>query len=332
MKTLLKFAFKRGLAALPLLFFLPFITLCLMHAIPGNYFDSLRMNPQISAETIAQYEKNYHLGAPLILQYGYWLKNLLRLDLGFSFAYQQPVLSVLKSRAWNTFLLSGASILFAWGIALPLGLLAAIKRNRWQDRILRGVSYLGLSFPNFFLCLLFLYLAYRTGGLPLSGMRSVHYDALTWAGKVTDIAQHMIIPVLILGGGSACHLFRLMRAQTVEVLDKDFVLQLEASRIPRRTILFRHVLRNAVNPLVTLFGMELPALFSGAALVEIFTGWPGLGQVMLSAVRSQDLFLVLGNMLVISFLLICGNLISDVLLIGIDPRIRAWNPPGRSTS
>jgi len=330
MKNLLNFIIKRGLITLPILFFLPFLTLCLMHMIPGNYFDSLKMNPQISAETTTQYESHYHLGEPLAIQYFHWLKNLLRLDLGFSFAYQQPVLSILKSRVWNTFLLSSVSIIFAWCLAVPMGLLAGLRPNGWLDRTLKSLSYLGLAFPNFFLCLLLLYLAYRIGGLPLSGMRSVHFEDLCYLDRILDVARHMVIPVLVLGGGSACVLFRLMRAQTIEVSNKDFILLLRACRIPERKIIFKHILRNAVNPLVTLFGMELPALFSGAALVEIFTGWPGLGQVMLSAVRAQDLFLVLGNMLVISFLLILGNLLSDILLIAVDPRIRSLHPQGRA--
>lgn len=316
------FVGKRLLATLPLIFFLPLITLCLMHLVPGNYFDTLRLNPQISADIIKQYEANYHLDQPLLVQYLHWVGNLFKLDLGYSFAYQQPVLDILKLRLWNTFLLSGISLLFAWALAIPFGLWAGLKQGSPADKFLRTIAYFGNSIPNFFLVLLLLYISYRLNLLPLSGMRSVNFDSLGLGSQMLDVARHLIIPVLVLGGGTACYLFRLMRSQTIETARKDWVLFLRACNLPRRKIVFKHIFRNAVNPLITLLGMELPALFSGAALVEIFTGWPGLGQVMLQAVRSQDLFLVLGNMLMVAFLLVIGNLAADLLLAAVDPRIR----------
>lgn len=150
----------------------------------------------------------------------------------------------------------------------------------------------------------------------------MNYDDLSGPAKVMDRIRHMAVPVFVLFLSSFSYLFRLMRAQTLEVANRDFVFFLRALRVPESRIVFRHIARNAINPLVSLFGLELPALFSGAALVEIFTGWPGLGSLMLQAVRAQDQFLVLGNMLILAFLLVAGNLLADILLAVTDPRIR----------
>jgi len=320
--NLIGYILKRLASVLPLLIFLPLLTFLLMHLVPGNYFDSLRMNPQISRDTLERYEQMYHLDQPVLMQYLYWLSNLLRLDFGYSFAYNQPVLKLLASRFANTLLLTGTSFLLAWFLAAVLGLWAGMRRDRWPDRVLSLTAYVGLSIPNFFLCLLLLWQAASWGALPLGGVKSVGFDALRWWEKIGDVARHMVIPVSVLTLGSFAYLFRLMRAQTIEVADREFVFYLRTLRLPEHRILFKHIARNALNPMVTLFGMELPALFSGAALVEIFTGWPGLGQMMLQAVRTQDIFLVLGNMLMIAFLLVLGNLLADILLVTVDPRIR----------
>ncbi len=320
--NLLSYILRRLASAIPILFVLPLITFFLMHLIPGNYFDTLRLNPQIAPEIIRQYEKLYHLDQPFWIQYLYWLKNLFHFDFGYSFAYKQPVLGILASRFWNTFLLSGVSFFLAWLLAFFFGLMAGVRRNTIFDKILSLFAYLALSVPNFLLCILLLALALKGGGLPLGGIKSVYYETLPWPLKILDMARHMVIPVTVLATSSFAFLFRLMRAQTLEVIGKDFILFLRSQRIPEWKIIFKHTARNALNPMISLFGLELPNLFSGAALVEIFTGWPGLGSMMLQAVRTQDLFLVLGNMVMIAFLLVAGNLVSDLLLGAVDPRVR----------
>lgn len=316
------FLLRRFFASLPLFFLLPLLTFWLLHLVPGNYFDQLRLNPQVSQATVEKYEELYHLKEPVAIQYFYWLKQISRFDLGFSFAYKQPVLDVLASRLGNTVLLTGVSFFWAWLTAIFFGLLAARYPRSFLNRALEGIAYAGLSIPNFFLCMLLLYGASQWGGLPLGGMRGVDYEVLSVSGKLMDLLRHLAIPSFVLGFGVFAFLFRLMRSQAAETLDKDYILYLRTWRIPESKILFKHVARNAINPLITLLGMQLPALVSGAALVEIFTGWPGLGQVMLQAVRTQDIFLVLGNMVMVSCLLIAGNLLADVLLLWVDPRIR----------
>ncbi len=313
---------RRLVSSLSLFLFLPLLTFAAMQFLPGNYFDSMRLDPQISKETVAQYEKLYHLNEPFWKQYTLWLKNLMRLDFGYSFAYKQPVSGLLFSRLGNTLLLTVSSFLLAWFFAVIFGLLAGLRPRRFLDRVCGFISYTGLSIPGFFLCLLFLYGALEWTDLPLGGMKSVDYDGFTWKEKVIDLLRHMAIPVASLALVSFAHLFRIMRSQTMEIKDRDFIFFLRACRVPKHRIIFKHLARNAMNPLISLLGLELPMLFSGAALVEIFTGWPGLGQMMLQAVRSQDLYLVLGNMVMIAALLTVGNILADLLLAFSDPRIR----------
>lgn len=330
MNGLVRFILKRFLSVLPILFLLPFLTFFLMHLIPGNYFDQLKLNPQISAQVIEKYEAHYHLNEPVMVQYLHWLKNLFMLDFGFSFSYKQPVWSLLKSRLLNTLLLTVTSFLLAWFIAVALGLRAGVKENGLLDRACRFIAYLGLSIPNFFLCLLLLWGASYIAGMPIGGMRSVFHEDLSWPRKILDLIAHMWIPVFVLALASFSFLFRLMRSQTREVVNRDFVFYLRTLRVSENKIIFKHVARNAINPMVSLFGMELPALFSSAALVEIFTGWPGLGSMMLQAVRSQDLFLVLGNMVMIAVLLVIGNVLADIFLVWLDPRLRTAGGENKS--
>ncbi|MBN2097875.1 MAG: ABC transporter permease [Candidatus Omnitrophica bacterium] len=313
---------RRIFISIPLLLAMTFVTFMVMQLAPGNYFDTLRMNPQISEETIEKYEAKYHLDQPAIIQYGYWLKNLLRFDLGYSFATMSPVTEVIKKRLFNTFILSLAAMLFTWLIAIPLGIYCAVQQNRLSDRFFAGVSFIGISIPNFFFALLLLYLASLSGILPLGGMYSANYEALSGVAKFFDLLRHLIIPTLVIGAGALAGLQRIMRGNMLEVLRAQYITTARAKGLSERRVIYVHALRNAVNPMITIFGYSLSGLLSGAALTEIITGWPGLGSIMLQAVRSQDLFLVMGSMLMGGLLLVAGNLVADILLAWSDPRIQ----------
>ncbi|OGX24875.1 MAG: ABC transporter substrate-binding protein [Omnitrophica WOR_2 bacterium RIFCSPHIGHO2_01_FULL_48_9] len=317
-----KYILKRILVAIPLLFAMSLLTFFLMQMTPGNFFDSLKLNPQISPETIARYEKLYHLDKPWLEQYFYWLGNLLRFELGYSFFYNVPVAELISGRLWNTFILSLASLLFTWSVALPLGIWAAVRRNQWVDRVLSLGSFIGLSIPSFFLAILLLYAVSQWGILPLGGMRSAGYDDLSWFGKIMDLLRHLAIPTLVISVGSIAALQRIMRGNMLEVLRQQYILTARAKGLPEHRVIYRHALRNAVNPLITLFGYELSGLLGGAALTEIICSWPGLGSMMLTAVRAKDVYLVMTSMLMGGILLLLGNLLADILLACSDPRIR----------
>lgn len=319
---MITYIIRRLIIAVPLLLAMTFVTFMFIHLAPGNYFDTLRMDPRLSPETIARYESTYHLDQPALVQYGYWIKNLLHLDLGYSFSFMSPVLKVIKERLFNTFILSLSAMIFAWCIAIPLGIFCAVRQNRVSDRFFSALSFVGLSIPNFFFALLLLYLASVTGVLPLGGMYSANYEELSSLARVWDLFLHLIIPTVVIGTSSLAGLQRIMRGNMLEVLRAQYITTARAKGLSERRVVYVHALRNAINPMITIFGYSLSGLLSGAALTEIITGWPGLGSVMLQAVRSQDLFLVMGSMLMGGVLLIVGNLVADILLAWSDPRIQ----------
>ena len=319
---MVRYALRRVLIAIPLLLGISFVTFAFIQAAPGNYFDTLRLNPEVSEATIRQYEATYHLDKPLLVQYGYWLSNLARGDLGYSFAFRSPVLRVIAGRVGNTLILTVLSMILTWLIAIPLGIYGALRQNHWQDRALSLFAFIGMSVPSFFLALLLLTVAAKTGWLPLGGMRSAAFRDLSAAGQWLDLAAHLVIPALVISIGSLAGLQRLMRGNVLEVLRAPYIVTARAKGLRESRILYVHALRNALNPMITLFGYELSSLLSGAALTEIICNWPGLGSLMLAAVRQQDLFLVMGSMLIGGVLLLAGNLVADFLLALSDPRIR----------
>ena len=319
---MLKYIIKRILIAIPLLLVMSLLTFFLMQMTPGNFFDSLRMDPQISQETLKRYEELYKLDKPMIQQYLQWLKNILRLEFGYSFFYNVPVSRILSDRLFNTFILSLSSMILTWSVAIPLGIIAAVNRNRFADKVLSIFSFVGLSIPSFFLAMLLLYFASQTGILPLGGMYSANFDDLSFLAKIVDLLKHLIIPTVVISLASIASLQRIMRGNFLEVLRQQYVLAARAKGLPENRVIYVHAFRNAINPLITLFGYELSSLLGGAALIEIICNWPGLGSLMLTAVRAKDVYLVMSSMLMGGVLLLLGNLVADILLAWSDPRIR----------
>ncbi|MBF0531707.1 MAG: ABC transporter permease [Candidatus Omnitrophica bacterium] len=325
---MIRYICQRVLFAIPLLFAMTLLTFILMRLTPGNYFDSLKLNPQISGETIARYEALYQLDKPVLWQYFCWVRNLGSGELGYSFYYNIPVGKILSQRLGNTFLLAFAGLVFTWLAAIPLGIWAGLRRNRWGDRCVSVLSFFLLSTPAFFLALLLLFFASHTGGLPLGGMVSADFEQFSPELKLFDILRHLLIPTIVISLGAIAALQRIMRGNFLEVLGQQYIAAARARGLPENVVIYRHALRNAINPLITLFGYELSGLLSGAALIEIICNWPGLGSLMLTAVRAKDIYLVMASMLMGGILLLAGNLLADILLVWSDPRIK--EAPDRS--
>ncbi len=325
---MLTYILRRLLIMLPLLLIMSFITFMFIRLAPGDVLAEYRMNPQMSQDMVHKMEMKFHFDKPAAIQYLYWLKNLVHLDFGYSFTKKMEVSKVVMSRLINTLILAIFSILITWTIAIPLGIYCAVKQYTIADKVFSFIAFLGMSAPTFFLALLLLYAFSLLGAIPLigklpiGGMTSAGFDQMGLFGKAIDIGKHLIIPATVLGVTAIAGMQRLMRGNLLEELRSQYILTARAKGLPENSVIYRHALRNAINPLITLFGYEFSSLLSGAALTEIITNWPGLGVVMLEAVRSQDLFLVMGNMLIGGVLLVVGNLISDVLLALVDPRIK----------
>ena len=312
---------KRLIQMIPLVIGITFISFIIIQMAPGDYLDQLRMNPQISKETLKELEKAYGLDQPILVQYFKWLMNALKFDLGYSFSYHVPVIELIKERIGNTLFLSITSALLAWLLAVPLGIWAALNPNRWIDKFIQLFSFTFMSIPNFFLAFLLLFVAVKTGLFPTGGATSPDYDQLSLTGKIIDRLWHVSLPAFVLAIGSLAGLVRLVRSAMIEALHSEYVMFARAKGLPEKQVIFRHALRNALNPFITLLGFEIANLLSGAALIEIIVNWPGMGMLMLDAVLSQDLYLVMGGLYIGAIMLIIGNLIADILLAKLDPRV-----------
>ncbi|MFI5367029.1 MAG: ABC transporter permease [Candidatus Binatia bacterium] len=312
---------RRVLHMIPLLLGITFLAFLIIDLAPGDYFSTLKMNPSISPEVIHQMEVQFGYGDPLLLRYAKWLWRALHLDLGVSVAYRVRVIDLIAARAGNTVILALASMLVTWTLAIPIGILVALRPNSISDRVLSFLAFFGMSLPSFFLAFLMMFAALRTGWFPIGGTFSVSYDSLTLSGKIADRLYHLWLPMIVLGIGGMASLMRLMRANILEIKEADFVRTARAKGLSEGVVVVKHILRNALNPFVTLAGYELGNLLGGAALVEAVMNLQGLGTLMLDAVRSLDVYLVMGSVLMGSILLLVGNLLADVTLTLVDPRI-----------
>ncbi len=318
---MLRYILIRLLQAIPTIIGVTFISFLIIRLAPGDFLDQLKLNPQISEETIERLKELYGLDEPVIIQYFKWLKSAIFFDLGYSFQYHAPVTELILERIPNTLLLSVSSALIAWSIAVPLGMLAGFYEGKTIDRIIQAYAYTFMSIPSFFLAFIFLFIASKTGWFPIGGVMSPNFEELSLPEKILDILHHLFIPAMTLALVSSAGLIRLVRSATIEILNSPMIVMLKAKGVPKKVI-FKHVFKNAMNPFTTLLGYEIASLISGAALIEIITGWPGMGMLMLDAVLSQDLFLVMGGLYIGTIMLIAGNLIADLLLAWIDPRVR----------
>jgi peptide/nickel transport system permease protein len=293
----------------------------LLQAAPGEFFSDIRLNPQISAETIAGLRAQYGLDQPLPARYLHWLGSIARGDFGYSFAYNLPVSKLLAPRIRNTLLLTVPALIISWLIAVPLGVWAAYRKGSWMDRAFSAGTSTLLALPDLLIALLILLFALRTGIFPAGGMSSAN-QAQGWWNDVLDTAWHMFLPVMALVAGSLPIVLRHTRASMVEVLNSSFMRAVHGHGLPTKKLLFRHALPAAANPLITLFGLSVAGLLSVSLLVEVIVGWPGIGPLLTEAILSRDLFVVIATVVVSTLFLVVGNLVADILLYAFDPRIR----------
>jgi peptide/nickel transport system permease protein len=318
------FLIRRLLAGIPLILFVTFFTKMLLVLSPGNFLDELRLKPNISPEFIARMEHKYHLDSKNVFErYWYWLKPALQGDLGDSFTTAAPVTSLIGTRVLNTLMLTGTALIFSWALAIPLGVLAGVYRNKWVDKLCSFISFFGLSIPSVFFSLLLVLFAAKTGWFPAGGIHDqINWDYMDGWQRFTDTLWHLVLPTIVLGTLGMAQYMRQMRSEMVETLSQDYIRTARAKGLSQRRIIFRHALGNAINPLVTLFGLSLAYLLAGALLTEYVFAWPGLGTLVYEALRDKDEPTVMAAVTMLVILLVIGNLIADLLLALIDPRIR----------
>ena len=316
------FILRRLLQTIPLLLGISALTFLLLQLAPGDIITSMSDNPAITQSTIDAMRARFGLDKPWYVQYGIYLKNVfLHFDFGESFTRHQPAFVVLREGMLNTLLLAVAAALVTWGLAIPLGVWAAVRQYSWVDKGLSLIAFVWLSIPEVLSGLLLLFLAATTGLFPVGGMRSIDWDSMDTIGKVGDILYHLALPAFVVGLIPLAARMRQMRGNLLDVLRLDYVTTARAKGLDEKTVIFKHAVRNAINPLITLFGFTIGALLSGAFVAEIIFSWPGLGRITLDAIQSQDQYVVMGAVLIASAMLVTGNLIADILLAIADPRI-----------
>ncbi len=294
----------------------------LLQAAPGEFLSDLKLNPQISPETIVAMRAQYGLDQPLPVRYWKWLKSSAKGDFGYSFAYNMAASKLLWPRARNTLLLSIPAVLISWMIAVPLGVLVAGSKWRWVDRIFSASTSTLLGLPDVLIALLALLIALKSGLFPVGGMSSVGMQEQSTWEWLRDLVWHMVLPVAALVIGLLTMILRHVRSSVSEVLESTYMRAAEGHGLARFKLLFRYALPAAANPLISLFGLSVALLFSISLLIEVVMSWPGMGPLLLESILARDFFVVIGAVMLSTVFLIAGNLLGDILLYVCDPRIR----------
>jgi len=319
---LIKYIARRLIIMLPELWIITIIVFALIQLSPGTFLDQYKLDPSVSQETLKAMEKELGLDKPAIVQYFYWLGKVVRGDFGYSFYYRRPVASLIGERLLGTFVLSLYSFVLSWIIGVVLGIVSALKKYTLTDKILTVVAFSGLALPGFFLALVLLYMAARTGWFPIGGMYSPETSRLDVWNAFKDIFWRMQLPAFTLTFGGFAGLMRYMRGSLLDVLNEDYVEFARAKGMPERVVIYKHALRNAINPLITMFGYSLSGLLSGAVITETIFSWQGLGRLTYQALLQKDYYVVMASTVIGTVLLVLGNLVGDILLAAVDPRIR----------
>jgi len=318
----LKYIARRLIIAIPELLVISFLVFMIMWAAPGDFLDQYRMDPSVSPEFLQALSKEYGLDKPPLVQYGIWLKNMLKGNFGYSFYYRRPVSSMIWERVFATVILSFISFIISWVLGIILGVFSALKKYSFWDKLLTIIAFSGIAIPGFFLALLLLYWAAKTGWFPIAGMVSVGHNTMSAWEKFKDLSWHLVLPSIALGFGGFAGLMRYMRGSLLDVLNEDYVTFARAKGLPERAVIYKHAMRNAINPMITFLGYSISGFLGGSVIIENIFAWPGMGRLVYQALIQQDIYVVMASAVISAVMLILGNLVADILLALVDPRVR----------
>jgi len=316
---------KRLIMLIPLMIGITLITFAVIHLAPGEPVEmQMAMNPKVGKEARDRLKKFYGLDQPLHTQYFNWVGKLVRLDLGRSFSSDgRPVRDKIKERLPVTISLNVIALLLEFGLAIPIGILAATHRDSWLDKGITVFVFLGFAVPTFWLALLLMYfLGVKFNWLPISGLHTLGSDSYGTVRYLWDLAKHLIMPVMVASFGSLAGLSRYMRSSMLNVIGQDYITTARAKGLSERVVIYKHALRNALLPLITLAGFSIPGLIGGSVIFETIYAIPGMGQLFYQGVMSRDYPVVMGILVIGAFLTLIGNLIADISYALADPRIR----------
>lgn len=323
-----RFILKRILWMVPFLFAVSIVAFLLIQAPPGDYLTTYiaklgESNEILDQASVENLRARFGLDQPLYVQYFKWVANLLQGDFGMSFEWRQPVSELVWERMGLTVMLSFATLLFTWAVAFPIGVYSAVHKYSVGDYLATTLGFIGLATPNFLLALILMYVGVVHFGADVGGLFSSEYQNAPWSwGKVVDLMKHLWLPVVVLGTGATASLIRVMRANLLDELNRPYVDTARAKGLSEFWLIMKYPVRVALNPFVSTIGWVLPNLVSGAVVTAIVLSLPTAGPLMLQALLSQDMYLAGAFVLLLSSLTVIGMLISDILLVLLDPRVR----------
>ena len=323
---MLRYIARRLLLTIPLLIGITLISFIVIHLAPGGPVEmATDLNPKVTAEVRERLKAYYGLDQPVHVQYLRWLGRMATLDFGQSFSRDgRQVSEKIGERIPVTLAINVLSMILIFLVAIPLGIYSAVRKDSWFDRISTVTVFTGFAVPTFWLALLLMILfGVKLGWLPISGLVSLEYDSLGLAGRIWDRTRHLILPVFVSAFGGVAGLSRYMRSNMLEVIRQDYIATARAKGLPERKVVFRHAMRNALLPFITILGLSIPGLLGGSVIFESIFAIPGLGQLFYQSVMSRDYPLIMGALVIGAFLTLMGNLLADVGYALADPRIRA---------
>jgi len=349
---------RRVLWMFPTLWIISIVSFALIQLPPGDYLTSYitaleETGETVSLEQVEALRKRYNLDEPFVQQYGKWLNDMLPFgfrraddgaylsvanddgsrafnwprfkwpDLGTSFEWNRSVGELIGERLLLTMTISIVTLLFTWALAIPIGIYSAVRQYSWGDYAFSVLGFIGLATPNFLLALVFMYVGYSVFGVSAGGLFSAAYENAPWSmAKFSDLLAHMWIPVIVIGTAGTAGLIRVMRGNLLDELPKQYVMTARAKGVSPVKLLLKYPVRVALNPLVSTVGWVLPGIVSGSVIVAVVLGRPMVGALLLRALENQDMYLAGSMVMILSFLTVIGTLISDILLLLLDPRIR----------
>jgi peptide/nickel transport system permease protein len=317
---------KRLGLMIPMLLGITLISFVVIHLAPGTPTEmQTTLNPKASLEAQKRLREIYGLDKPLMAQYGDWLKRLTRLDFGRSFSPdRRPVWDKIKERIGITLSLNFMSLIIILAVSIPIGVIAAYRAHSWFDKGTTLFVFFGFAMPTFWLALLcIMFFGVYLDWLPISGLTSLNFAQFTFWQKIQDLAAHVTLPVLVAAFGGLAGMSRYMRGNMLEVIRQDYITTARAKGLPERVVIFKHALRNALLPVITILGLSVPGLIGGSVIFESIFAIPGMGQLFYSAVMARDYPLVMGELVIGAVLTLLGNMLADVGYALVDPRIRA---------
>ncbi|MBN1621396.1 MAG: ABC transporter permease [Endomicrobiales bacterium] len=321
---MLVYIIRRILYIIPLLIGITFITFGVMHLAPGKAIDQITdMNIKVSSESKARLAEIYGFDKPWYVQYFNWFKRFVILDFGESFKDGRPAIKKIAERLPASLLLNILSLILIFIVALPIGIFSAIKRNSLFDKGMTVLVFLGFSVPTFWLALLLMLLfGLKLGWLPISGLRSLNYSEFSFIFKIIDLARHLVLPVFITAFTSLAGLSRYTRSSMLDIIRQDYIKMAYAKGLPKSRVIFRHAVKNALLPIVTILGLSLPSLIGGGFIFETIFAYPGMGRLGYEAIMARDYPVVMAVGTIAALLTLVGNLLADITYAYVDPRIR----------